>query len=138
MFSITENLNTWPKGHSFRFSVDKELVFVIYPLHSSICPQSDNGGAEEYGSDNSPFRSGRCSYFNGGIRGAAFVTSSLLSQTGVEHTGILHVSDWMPTLVNLAGGTVDGLELDGFDVWQSIRLMMISSSLFLENLSFLI
>ena len=71
---------------------------------SFICSQSDNGGAEEYGSDNSPFRSGRGSYFNGGIRGPAFVTSSLLFQTGVEHTGILHVSDWMPTLVNLAGG----------------------------------
>ena len=100
---------------------------------SYVCPQSDNGGEEQFGSDNSPFRSGRGSYFNGGIRGAAFVTSPLLSQTGVEHTGILHVSDWMPTLVNLVGGSIDGLELDGFDVWQSIRYLKIDLS-FLNTL----
>ena len=61
------------------------------------------------------------SYFNGGIQGAAFVTSPLLSVTGTNYTGLLHVSDWLPTLVNLGGGDVSDLDLDGFDVWQAIR-----------------
>ena len=68
-------------------------------------------------------RSEKGTYFNGGIRGAAFVTSPLLSQTGVEYTGLLHLSDWMATLVNPAGGDVTDLDLDGFDVWEAIRLI---------------
>ena len=83
----------------------------------------DNGGDEAEGSDNSPLRSEKGTYFSGGIRGAAFVTSPLLTQTGVEYTGLLHLSDWMATLVNLAGGDVTDLDLDGFDVWEAIRLI---------------
>ena len=33
---------------------------------------------------------------------------------------MVHVSDWFPTLVNLASGSIDGLDLDGFDIWNSI------------------
>ena len=33
----------------------------------------------------------------------------------------MHVTDWFPTLVNQAGGDVSDLELDGFDVWDSVR-----------------
>ena len=89
----------------------------------SVCLSVDNGGDEDEGSDNFPLRSGKFTYFNGGIRGAAFVTSPLLSQPGVEYTGLLHLSDWMATLVNLAGGDVTDLDLDGFDVWEAIRLV---------------
>ena len=39
----------------------------------------------------------------------------------MEYTGLLHVSDMMSTLLNLAGGDVSDLELDGFDFWESIR-----------------
>ena len=33
---------------------------------------------------------------------------------------MIHVSDWFPTLVNIAGGSIEGLDLDGFDIWSSI------------------
>ena len=81
----------------------------------------DNGGGGNAGADNSPLNGDKGTYLNGGIQAAAFVTTPLLSQTGVEYTGLLHVSDWLPTLVNLAGGDVSDLSLDGFDVWESIR-----------------
>ena len=91
-------------------------------LHNlSFHKMLDNGGDHEQGSDNSPLRGEKGAYFNGGIGGAAFVTSPLMSRSGVEHTGLLHLPDWLPTLVNLAGGDVSDLDLDGFDVWESIR-----------------
>ena len=80
---------------------------------------TDNGGG--VGSDNSPLRDGKGGYFNGGIQVPAFVTSPLLSQNGTTHTGLVYVSDWLPTLINLAGGDVSDLELDGYDVWEAIR-----------------
>ena len=79
----------------------------------------DNGGGK--GKDNSPLRGSKGSYFNGGIQVPAFVASPLLSQSGTTHAGLVHVSDWLPTLINLAGGDVSDLELDGYDVWDSIR-----------------
>ncbi len=73
------------------------------------------------GGNNSPLRGGKRSYFNGGIRGVGLVVSPLLSSPGVQYSGLVHVSDWMPTLVNLAGGDLSDLDLDGLDVWQAIR-----------------
>ena len=90
-------------------------MFFLFPHFT------DNGRQPNSGSDNTPLRDSKGSYFNGGIKAAAFVASPLLSQSGVEYTGLLHVSDMMPTLVNLAGGDVSDLELDGFDFWESIR-----------------
>ena len=94
----------------------------------------DNEGAPNLGSDNSPLRDSKGSYFNGGIKVAAFVTSPLLSQSGLEYTGLLHVSDMMPTVVNLAGGDVSDLDLDGFDFWESIRSVLRSDFLLILNL----
>ena len=60
--------------------------------------------------------------FQGGMRGVAWVWSDLLETTqGTEVTELLHISDWFPTLVNLAGGSTDGLPLDGYDIWPTIR-----------------
>ena len=57
-----------------------------------------------------------------------------MSQSEVEYTGLLHVSDMMPTLVNLAGGDVSDLELDGFDFWESIRPGLTPDFLLILNL----
>jgi len=32
----------------------------------------------------------------------------------------MHVTDWFPTFVKLAGGNVDDIVLDGYDAWDSI------------------
>jgi arylsulfatase A-like enzyme len=56
------------------------------------------------------------------VRGIGFVrgTNSALAKVPAGETReLMHTTDWLPTLVNLAGGSVAGKTrpLDGFDIW---------------------
>ena len=64
------------------------------------------------------------------MKGVGFVNSPLIAKGGYINTGLIHVSDWFPTLVSLAGGNTTGLDLDGFDVWQSIRFVTSFKSIY--------
>ncbi len=80
---------------------------------------ADNGGGQA--ADNAPLRGNKGGYFEGGVRVVGFVASPRLRTSGAQHVGLVHVSDWFPTLVGLAGGDVTTLDVDGVDVWDSIR-----------------
>jgi len=50
-----------------------------------------------------------------------FIHSPKLPQQGITYKGMVHVSDWLPTLVNLAGRNASAAGgLDGHDVWHAV------------------
>lgn len=79
---------------------------------------SDNGGPNPGPlTDNGPYRAGKGTLYEGGVRVAAFAT-----WTGKIPAGTIdqpmHVADWYPTLVKLAGGKLaQAKPLDGMDLW---------------------
>lgn len=80
---------------------------------------TDNGGVPKNGGYDYPLRGRKDTLWEGGIRGVGFVHGNILSRRRVNCTGLIHVTDWYPTLVNLAGGDLDD-DLDGYDVWNAI------------------
>jgi arylsulfatase B len=54
-------------------------------------------------------------------RAASFLHASFLGHTGNNYTGLIHASDWLPTLFRAAGGNVDELgSIDGIDQWENL------------------
>ncbi|KAL8581278.1 hypothetical protein ACOMHN_028304 [Nucella lapillus] len=86
---------------------------------------SDNGAPGQYGGSNWPLRGKKRSAYEGGVRVPSFIYSkTLLRKTGVGYKGLLHVTDWLPTLLSVAGVDVDKRlpkDVDGFDQWNRIR-----------------
>ena len=70
---------------------------------------TDNGGAAN-GFDNNwgnnfPLRSGKGYFYEGGTRGVAFVHGAMFQKrAGQVSTELIHITDWLPTLYEAAGG----------------------------------
>jgi arylsulfatase A-like enzyme len=70
--------------------------------------------------DNGPYKDGKGTYFEGGVRVAACANWPGKIKAG-EVTGMIHAADILPTLVALAGGsTAKCKPLDGYNVWDVI------------------
>ncbi len=92
------------------------MRFVLLPL------PTDNGGMHTFAS-NFPRRGYKATLFDGGTRNLAFVSGPLIPTKirGTVSNELMHCSDWFPTLLHLAGGSTEGMELYGVDQWRTIR-----------------
>eukprot|EP00051_Salpingoeca_urceolata_P027772 m.483220 g.483220 ORF g.483220 m.483220 type:complete len:516 (-) comp22829_c0_seq1:60-1607(-) len=86
---------------------------------------TDNGGPTGDQASNYPLKEGKGTLWEGGVRGIGFVTSGDNDhwgiQSGTVNHELLHVSDWFPSLCEIAGCSLNGtLPLDGVAAWGSI------------------
>ena len=84
---------------------------------------TDNGGQTSKGSSNWPLRGNKGTVFEGGVRGTAFVWGSKLPKLNYDNKQLIHVTDWLPTIVEGIAGLEldkDKWALDGYNVWNTI------------------
>lgn len=86
---------------------------------------TDNGGQNGAGGNNWPLRGNKATVFEGGVRANGFVSWP----EGIPHhkrntvnDGLMHVTDWLPTLAHIANVPVDHLEIDGVDQYNTLFL----------------
>lgn len=84
---------------------------------------SDNGGLMTKGdiASNGPLRGGKGDLYEGGTRVAACANWQGRIPAGTVVHEPLHIVDWYPTLLKLAGGSRESdLPFDGCDIWPTI------------------
>lgn len=83
---------------------------------------TDNGGPSPgQVTDNTPFRAGKGTLYEGGVRSCAAISWKGHIEPGSHVDAAMHVVDLYPTLTKLAGGKLESkLPLDGRDVWPCI------------------
>jgi arylsulfatase A-like enzyme len=70
---------------------------------------------------NGELRAGKGTHYEGGVRVAAFANWPGVIPAGSKIDEPLHMVDWYPTLLRVAGATVDQkLPLDGRDIWPTL------------------
>jgi arylsulfatase A-like enzyme len=74
--------------------------------NTSVIFASDNGGCYMNGGKNGPFKGGKAALFEGGVKVDAFIYAPELlesSASGTVYSNLFHVSDWFPTILDMAG-----------------------------------
>ncbi|MBL0075852.1 MAG: sulfatase-like hydrolase/transferase [Rhodocyclaceae bacterium] len=70
---------------------------------------------------NLPLRDGKSSLYEGGVRTPTIINWPGHIPAGQIINEPMHIVDWFPTLVKLAGGKVEGAKpLDGMDLWPTL------------------
>ena len=84
---------------------------------------SDNGGPEPGKiTDNGPYRAGKSTLYEGGVRVAAFVTWKGRIKPGDRIVEPIHAVDWYPTLAKLTSSSLQQkFPTDGMDIWPVIE-----------------
>lgn len=99
-------------------------TLIIFTTDNGACQCNseclDNGGC------NWPYRSGKESQFNGGVKGISFISGKIVEKYKTNnftvYNGLLHGVDWLPTIAGLLNISIENktLPLDGFNQWNEI------------------
>jgi arylsulfatase A-like enzyme len=83
---------------------------------------SDNGGPKPGQiTSNGPLRAGKATLYEGGMKVCAFVNWPGQIRSNTVVNAPLHIVDWYPTLLKLAGASLEHkLPLDGRDLWPAL------------------
>jgi arylsulfatase A-like enzyme len=57
--------------------------------------------------------------WEGGIRTPGIIWSPVLRRGVFDQ--LMHITDWMPTFISAAGGSLEGIPLDGVDQWRALQ-----------------
>ena len=114
--------------------------------NSILVLSNDNGGWVGYGGLNSPYRGHKTTLWEGGIRGLGLIVApgrlgpaaahaaaamplaaTPLAAPPLRYEGLFHVTDWMPTLVSAAGGSIASLDQRRFGGIDGVDAEVVSS-----------
>ncbi|XP_018576345.1 arylsulfatase B [Anoplophora glabripennis] len=92
--------------------------------NSIIVFTTDNGGPAAgfnlNAASNYPLRGVKNTLWEGGIRGAGLIWSPLIKKPFRVSNQTMHVSDWLPTLLEAAGYSSSIPKIDGLNVWKAL------------------
>ena len=114
------NLGFEESSHELRDSVIASVDYAIHKIieelkragmyeNSVILVTTDNGGGPPY--SNLPLKGTKETMYEGGIRGVSFLNSPLLNTSNYTYKGLIHLTDWTPTILRLAGEIKDKLRI---------------------------
>lgn len=94
--------------------------------NSIIIFSTDNGGPAAgfnlNAASNFPLRGVKNTLWEGGVRGACFIWSALLQSSQIVSNQLIQISDWLPTLLDAAGGDTSILKnIDGISMWSVLN-----------------
>ena len=81
---------------------------------------TDNGGAVSQAGSNHPLRGTKGTLFEGGVRGAGFLAGGRVPPSSRPARQLIHITDWLPTLLAAAGRSELGTRRDGVDQWSAL------------------
>lgn len=90
---------------------------IIVFMSDNGAPSIDVVGYQNWGS-NYPLRGLKTTQWEGGVRTPAVIWSPTLERR--VSSQLIHITDWMPTLISAAGGSLQGILLDGIDQWSAL------------------
>lgn len=103
-----------------RKGVLDNTIIVFLADNGAPLPESGDFVHGSNAGSNWPLRQGKGTLFDGGVRTLSFIWAHNMRRRGYMTDQLVHVSDWLPTLHEAAGGNAEDLKnITGHSHWMS-------------------